>query len=80
MAVVTGVRTSQCLTAQTVTIAVAWALSPGQPGYGVSGITQSGTQTYSIVIPAGTPPEGIQNIFDTLDAGVRGANAFVTIA
>jgi hypothetical protein len=79
MAVPTGTRTASLLAAQTFTVAVAWALAPGDPGYGAAGVTQSGTATYSITVPAGNVPEGIFNLIDTLDAGTRGANAFITV-
>jgi len=60
-----------------VVITVPWALQPGQAGYGVGGVTQSGTATYTIALQVPTVP-GLPQFLDSCDALARVGSAVIS--
>jgi hypothetical protein len=75
-------RTANSLAAGSVVVTVPWALLPGTPGYGVSGVTQSGTATYTVTVSSGNLAAIaplLASLIDNADNISRGGNAIAVV-
>lgn len=60
-------RLNSCLNAGgNIVVTVPWALASGQAGFGVGGVTQSGTATYTIAVNANSVDD-LQGLCDECD-------------
>jgi hypothetical protein len=75
-------RTANSLATGSVVLTVPWALQAGTAGFGVSGVTQSGTATYTITVSSGNIAAIaplLESLLDVADNLSRGGNAIAVV-